>query len=164
KEMLKQALANYDGTLLVVSHDRDFLQGLTNTVYEIQPNRMRIWPGDVMDFLKEKKAESIAAFEQERAKVKVATAANKVKLDPTVSADRRIKKMKNEIELLEKKIAQLEKDLESSNQILVQLDYTEQKGNQEKLIRHSEIESELARTMEEWEALCESLSKIEESN
>ena len=64
KEVLKQALLKYDGTMLVVSHDRDFLDGLTKIVYEIMPDRLKVWEGNVLDFLKEKRAASIAQFEK----------------------------------------------------------------------------------------------------
>jgi ABC-type multidrug transport system ATPase subunit len=66
KEVLKNAIAKYDGTVLLVSHDRDFLDGLTQKVFEIQADRMVVFPGDVKEFLRDKKSASIALYENEK--------------------------------------------------------------------------------------------------
>ena len=70
KEVLKNALIRFDGTLLVVSHDRDFLHELTTAIYEVKKDGLRQYLGDIFDFLKDKKAESIAEFEVDREKKK----------------------------------------------------------------------------------------------
>ena len=57
KEILKQALIQYTGTLIVVSHDRDFLSGLTDRVIEFTENKIREYPGDIDTYLKEKTIE-----------------------------------------------------------------------------------------------------------
>jgi ATP-binding cassette subfamily F protein 3 len=111
KEVLKQALAQYDGTLLVVSHDRDFLKELTDTVYEILPNRLKTWKGDVIDFLKEKKAESIAVYEQAQVvKKSVATESNVEKVS-TKEEEKEKKKQQQQLARLENQIQELEEQV-----------------------------------------------------
>ncbi len=68
KDVLKQALKNYDGTLIVVSHDRDFLNGLVDKVYEFTSGRVKEHLGGVDDFLRAKRAESFRDFEIQASK------------------------------------------------------------------------------------------------
>ena len=63
KAVLKEALQKFDGSLIVVSHDRDFLAGLTEFVYEVTPNRLVQYIGDIKNFLHEKQADSIGQYE-----------------------------------------------------------------------------------------------------
>jgi ATP-binding cassette subfamily F protein 3 len=58
KEILKQALKLYDGTLILVSHDRDFLDGLVNNLYEFKDKKIKQHSGNIYEFLKKKKVES----------------------------------------------------------------------------------------------------------
>jgi ATP-binding cassette subfamily F protein 3 len=66
KGVLKDALQEFDGTLIVVSHDRDFLNSLTELVYEVKPNGLKQYIGDIKQFLHEKHANSIRAYEAEK--------------------------------------------------------------------------------------------------
>ena len=66
KDVLKQALQDFDGTLIVVSHDRDFLDGLVTKVYEFGHGRVREHLGGIYDFLESKKLESLQALEKKR--------------------------------------------------------------------------------------------------
>jgi ATP-binding cassette subfamily F protein 3 len=66
KDILKQALLKYDGTLIVVSHDRDFLDGLVSKVYEFRHNRIRENIGGIYDFLRKKKIVSLREIEKRR--------------------------------------------------------------------------------------------------
>jgi ATP-binding cassette, subfamily F, member 3 len=66
KDVLKQAMQNFEGTVLVVSHDREFLQGLTNKVFEFTPDGVKEHLGDIYEFLEKKKLESFRALELEK--------------------------------------------------------------------------------------------------
>ncbi len=146
----------YDGTLFVVSHDRDFLHGLTNTVYEIKPNRLRIWPGDVLDFLKEKKAESIAMFEKNKQTVVVKSAPQEVDQNP-VSRDelrereKQKKKLETQLQKCEREIERLEAELVKMNAEIAELDYTDADTSKKKLEAYATLKSELDATMKQWE-------------
>ena len=64
KDVLKQALAQYDGTLIVVSHDRYFLDGLVETVYEFRNKKLKQHKGGIFDFLRKKRIESLKEIEK----------------------------------------------------------------------------------------------------
>ena len=64
KEILKQALIDYDGTMIVVSHDRDFLEGLVNCVYEFKEKKVKQHLGGIYEFLRRKKIESMKELER----------------------------------------------------------------------------------------------------
>ena len=66
KDILKQALIKYDGTLIVVSHDRDFLDGITGKIYEFRHNRIKEHIGGIYEFLRKKKISSLKEIEKKR--------------------------------------------------------------------------------------------------
>src|SRR5690606_32237645 len=66
KNVLKQALQNFDGTLILVSHDRDFLQGLTNKVYEFKDGKIKEYLGDIDFYLEQRKVEDFRAIEKKQ--------------------------------------------------------------------------------------------------
>jgi ATP-binding cassette subfamily F protein 3 len=156
KEVLKQALMRYDGTLLVVSHDRDFLNGLTNMVYEIKPDRLRMWPGDVLDFLKEKKAESIAMFEKNKQvvvkQVSEPTAeSNAISRDELRERDKQKKKLESQLQRQEKDIERLEGELAKLDGEIAALDYSDADAAKKKLDLYASLKSQLDTTMKQWE-------------
>ncbi|MFZ4784711.1 MAG: ABC-F family ATP-binding cassette domain-containing protein [Flavobacteriales bacterium] len=171
KEVLKQALQKYDGTMLVVSHDRDFLHGLTNIVYEIKPDRMRIWEGDVLDFLKEKKAESIAEFERfkqekksedrrvEEKKAEIVEIKPQESNEPVLSREelkeqeKRAKKRQNQLQKIEKDIEQKESELKVLEEQVAQLDYTDQEKAQHTLSAYESKKKEVEALYANWEEL-----------
>lgn len=156
KEVLKQALQRYDGTMMVVSHDRDFLHGLTNIVYEIKPDRLKLWVGDVLDFLKEKKAESIALFEagkKETAQQKtVAFANNQVEsYESRKESEKRKRRLKSAVEKYEKEINLKEKAIEKMDAEMLNIDYTDVKKSEKLLSDYGLLKSELEALMAAWE-------------
>ena len=160
KEVLKQALQRFDGTMLVVSHDRDFLNGLTNIVYEIKPDRLKIWQGDVLDFLKEKKAESIAAFE--RAKVEKKAVQEELKAKPNEHSvpemtreqqkelEKQQKKLQNQQQKLEQEISKKEEELKKLEDEVASLDYSNTAHSEKVLSAYAQAKSELEGLYEKW--------------
>lgn len=111
KDVLKQALQSYDGTLIVVSHDRDFLNGLVDKIYEFTDGKVREHLGGVDDFLRRKKAESFRDIEAAAPQKKEETvvqpkAATGYQAQKYVSREE--KKARNRQNQLEKQIAELE--------------------------------------------------------
>jgi len=176
KEVLKQALQRYDGTLLVVSHDRDFLNGLTSTVFEIQPNRLRLWEGDVLDFLKEKKAESIRLFEKakpaeipQQKKIEVEKMTENVSSNPK-DVEKQKKKLQSQLQKFEKEIEQLEAEISEMDAIIANLDYSKQEeanldySKQEEatetLNKYNALKSKLDEVMSGWEQAGNELSAL----
>jgi ATP-binding cassette subfamily F protein 3 len=160
KEVLKQALQRFDGTMLVVSHDRDFLNGLTNIVYEIKPDRLKIWQGDVLDFLKEKKAESIAAFE--RAKVEKKAVQEELKVKPNEHSvpemtreqqkeiEKQQKKLQSQQQKLEQEISKKEEELKKLEAEVAALDYSDVSHSEKVLEVYAKVKSELEGLYEKW--------------
>ena len=115
KELLKRALLEYDGSLVVVSHDREFLQGLTEKVYEFKQRNIKEYLGDINEFLKEKDLENFKQLETSQSKQKVkqkkGDSHNKISYQEKKNLDKKIKKINNKIRKFEKEIDSLEKEI-----------------------------------------------------
>ena len=121
KDILKQALAAYDGTLIVVSHDRDFLDGLVNKMYEFRDGKVTEHLGSVSDFLEKRKIENLQELERKCAPVAAApvqVASQKKAFEENRQAVRENRKRKNRIAWLEKEIAGLEDKMKQIETVL----------------------------------------------
>ena len=122
KDILKQALIKYDGTLIVVSHDRDFLDGITGKVYEFRNNRIKENIGGIYDFLRKKKLDNLREIERKEAVNKenftenVST--NKQKYLDKKEYDRNLRKLKRRLDEAENEIEKLEAEISSMDIIL----------------------------------------------
>ena len=115
KDRLKQALKNFDGTLIAVSHDRDFLEGLADKIYEFRDGRVREHLGGVSDFLERLKIESLQELE---AAAPVKDEPKKENKPKPVYKDKEDRKMRNRITFLEKEIAEKEGKMQNIEKIL----------------------------------------------
>jgi ATP-binding cassette, subfamily F, member 3 len=117
KDILKNALIHFDGTLVVVSHDRDFLQGLTSRVFEFRDRTIRQHIGDVYDFLATRNIEHLKELEKIRLQKEQAggqeTSRNKIRYEKKKEDERAERKKKTAIERLEREIAALEESKHS---------------------------------------------------
>lgn len=112
KNVLKQALNQFKGTLIVVSHDRDFLQGLTSTVYGFKDKVIKEYLGDIDYFLEQHKIENLREAEK-RTVVKVDKTSQKSTTQQGSSAQEKdFKKLNNKLSRIETEIADLEKEIE----------------------------------------------------
>ena len=112
KNVLKQALNQFKGTLIVVSHDRDFLQGLTSTVYGFKDKVIKEYLGDIDYFLEQHKIENLREAEK-RTVVKVDKTSQKSTTQKGSSAQEKdLKKLNNKLSRIETEIADLEKEIE----------------------------------------------------
>ncbi|MGB3150481.1 MAG: ABC-F family ATP-binding cassette domain-containing protein, partial [Maribacter sp.] len=108
KNVLKQALQNFEGTLILVSHDRDFLQGLTNKVYEFKDKKIKEYLGDVDFYLEQRKVENFRSIEQNQ---KVEEKKELPKSSNSFKEQKKIKSLKNQLSSVESKIGTLEKEI-----------------------------------------------------
>ena len=116
KDILKQALLNYDGTLIAVSHDREFLDGLVTKVYEFENHKIREHLGGIYEFLARKKLASMAELER---KTTLQAATNAVKEETSNKQaflnkkeyDREVRKIETRIEKTELRISEIEKEI-----------------------------------------------------
>lgn len=153
KEVLKESLKNYDGTLLIVSHDRDFLNGLVDTIYEVTPTGLQQYLGTVYDFLKSKNVDSLAQFEQTKKdkQTKKNSGGGKNEYQERKERDRELRKLKNKVSKCEKLIEELEAKLKEMDAVVAELDYSDQAKSSKILAEYSEIKQRLDNTMFEWE-------------
>ena len=121
KELLKKALVKYDGSLIVVSHDREFLQGLTVKVYEFKNQNIKEYIGDIDTFLSEKDLENFKQLEssqkeqkntkQDKSDVQLSYAEQKAYQKKIKKLQNRVSKLEKEIETLDKLQKQIDADL-----------------------------------------------------
>ena len=111
KSVLKQALVKFDGTLILVSHDRDFLQDLTNKVYEFKSQNIKEYLGDIDFYLNQRKIEDFREIEK---KDKVINVKKNKNIDSLIERDlkKRISNVESKISRLENEISIIDKDLE----------------------------------------------------
>ncbi|MBQ2194681.1 MAG: ABC-F family ATP-binding cassette domain-containing protein, partial [Bacteroidales bacterium] len=158
KDILKQALQAYDGTIIVVSHDRDFLNGLVDKVYEFIDGRVKEHLGGVDDFLRRKKAESFRDIEKKAAPARDGLVERQVLSDPALSSyqqqkqqSREEKRAKNRQNLLEKQIAELEAKMADIEKILAAP--TPDADIMELTRNYLELKRDLDAKMDEWASL-----------
>ncbi|MBU2906840.1 ATP-binding cassette domain-containing protein [Arenibacter algicola] len=128
KNVLKQALQNFDGTLILVSHDRDFLQGLTNKVYEFKDGSIKEYLGDIDFYLEQRKVEDFRAIEKKQTVVQKKEKSQEKHID--FEDQKKIKSLKNRLSSTESDIARLEKEIAGiDHDLLMNYDATIAKAN-----------------------------------
>lgn len=153
KEILKRALQNFDGTLILVSHDREFLDGLANKVFEFRDGEIKEFLGGINDYLAERKAAGFREIEKVETSPIIPKEessydnSKKIQLSQEeIKEQKRIKnkiaKIEEEIALFESKIAELEKKFETSH-------------SDEDLKSYDSLKLQLEDKMQEWEELIE---------
>ena len=120
KDILKSALLQFDGTLIIVSHDRDFLQGLTNKVYEFRKPNIKEYIGDIYDFLEEKKMKELDDLNKKMKSQPVENKVSQSKLDYEAKKqnDREIKRIEREIKKIEEQIESLEIEIAEMDAVM----------------------------------------------
>ena len=166
KDILKQALKNYDGTLIIVSHDRDFLDGLVDKLYEFRDGKVKEHLGGVQDFLERRKLENLSELERhykpvEEKPVEVVQKKEEAKQEYQAKkfVSKEEKKIKNRISFLEKKIEEYETKMA---EIEAKLMNPGPEDDVMDLTRaYLENKRELDYKMEEWSELNEKLENGE---
>ncbi|MCJ7466940.1 MAG: ATP-binding cassette domain-containing protein [Maribacter sp.] len=159
KNVLKQALQNFEGTLILVSHDRDFLQGLTNKVYEFKDKKIKEYLGDIDYYLEQRKVADFRAIEkkQDRPKTKVQNTTQ----PPLLQDQKKLKSLKNQLGTLESKISTLEKQLaDIDHNLLIEYDATIAKPNF--FDKYQDKKRNLEKLMKYWEEITMELEKLTE--
>ena len=174
KAVLKEALQSFDGSLVVVSHDRDFLSDMTQLVYEVTPTGLKQYIGDIKQFLHEKHAASISAYEANKA-VKVSSKkagqdAQAAKSSPASGGDdykarkardKALRKAKNAVERHEKKVSELEAKLEESNAAMAAVDPSDRAKVTELAYAFEALQTEMQETINLWEKAVEEHDKLQ---
>ena len=173
KELLKKAIKEFDGTAIIVSHDREFLDGLVTRVYEFRHQKMKEHLGGIYEFLNDRKLENLRELEQRKMPIKPAESPknepiisnnvnNKNAAAPKLTyeqqkelnrrknkAERAVKETEQQIEKLEAEIAQMEETMSANSAEAMKL-----------LGRYEEAKRELDAAMAKWEKQSEELANL----
>ncbi len=159
KDILKSALMQFTGTLIIVSHDRDFLQGLTNKVFEFKNHGIREYMGDVYDFLQARKLESLRALEQASQLIRMQgsknqTSESKQQWEERKNREKILRKLRNQIEKAEADIASMESEMATLDEMLADpLRYREVLNDAETYRKYNDLKANIENEMNRWEAL-----------
>jgi ATP-binding cassette subfamily F protein 3 len=167
KDILKKALLNYEGTLILVSHDRDFLDGLVEKVYEFKDKKIKEYLGGIYDFLQKKKLTSLQELETKQKAILTTevtekeVSANKQSYLDKKEQDKIIRKALNKVQECEIKIERLEADIKATDKQLADQAFLEKNANNTGLFKmYDKMKADLNAEMEKWEKLNEDLEQI----
>ena len=162
KAVLKDALQKFDGSLIVVSHDRDFLASLTEFVYEVTPNRLKQYIGDIKNFLHEKHADSIGQYEASKtgervlskgkstAKAKKPTA-QKISKEERKAKDKALRQAIKKVQRLEKCVSKVEEELKLKNAELSEVDSSDRTRMTDLSYEFEEVQKKHDQLLHQWE-------------
>lgn len=163
KEIIKLALQKYEGTLIVISHDREFLQGLADKIFEFRNGEMKEFLGNIDEYLEYRQKESIREISMEKAKLdskKTNTLEQKISTQPIVEKENKKnfvskeqKNILNKIQKIEDKITTLEQEIKNFED-----DFSKNNPTEEALNLYKAKQTELETIMEEWENLNASIN------
>ena len=149
KNVLKEALKRFEGTLLIVSHDRDFLQGLTTTVYEFRDHQIKEYLGDIDYYLEKRAVENLREIEKKDPKVKSKTT---TATKDSYKDQKKIKSLNNQLSNIESEVNKLERQMKTMDDELA-ADYEKTSANPEFFDKYQAKKKKVEQLMEKWEAL-----------
>jgi ATP-binding cassette subfamily F protein 3 len=169
KDILKNALLRFDGTMVIVSHDRDFLQGLTNKVFEFRNRSIRQYLGDIYDFLDSRKLESLKELEQLKKsqlqmRLDQPQSDNKQEYQKRKEHERELRKVTNQVDRIEKEIAETEASIAGIDLILSDPEqYPEAAALEDTYSKYQSLKDKLKVLMQQWEELHDELDRMKKA-
>lgn len=155
KEIIKLALQKFEGTLIVISHDREFLQGLSDKIFEFRDGRMKEFLGNVDEYLEFRQKESIREISAEKSKLQelrnepvVDKPAEKAPEKKEVFVSKDQKNIQNKIKKVEEKISELELKIEG-----MEAGFAKENPSEELMQQYTAKKEELDLALQEWEFL-----------
>ncbi|PWK21088.1 ABC-F family ATP-binding cassette domain-containing protein [Xanthomarina spongicola] len=155
KNVLKDALKKFEGTLILVSHDRDFLQGLTNRVYEFKDFKIKEYLGDIDYYLQQRNVENLREVERRHVIKEIPKESNKQSYED----QKKLKSLNNKLSNLESKINQLEKEIKEMD-VELATDYDKTVSNKNFFDSYQGKKNKLDKLMIEWETVHEAIENI----
>ncbi len=160
KDILKQALINYDGTVVLVSHDRDFLDGIVGAVYDFRNKKMRQHLGGITEFLQKKKLENLNQLNELKrqkasSKPKEQTH-SKLKYEERKELDKKIRKAQRQVDESEERIMELEASVEEMDAFLAKPDNIDDTIFE----KYEKLKKDLETEMHNWESYSHELDEI----
>ncbi|NOQ24541.1 MAG: ATP-binding cassette domain-containing protein [Bacteroidales bacterium] len=164
KDVLKKALKDYEGTLILVSHDREFLDDLVEKVYEFRDKKVREHIGGIYNFLRKRKLENLKEIERKEKQV----SQNKVKKNSDSKQsylerkefEKQIRKVENVVKESESKIENIELEMEQISNILS--DPEKMNDDQSLFSKYEDLKKKLEAEMENWEKLTEEVEELKQ--
>jgi len=168
KDVLKNALLQFNGTLIIVSHDRDFLQGLTNRVFEFRHGSVREYIGDIYDYLEQRRIRSLKELEESAASAAtpanaLTASVNKINWEKRKENEKEIRKVKTRIGKCESEIERLENEIRIKEGMLGSPEkHQDQIRNGSLYKDYQDLKLSLEREMKRWEELNYELEILED--
>ena len=165
KEVLKQAIKDFDGTAIIVSHDRDFLDGLVDKVYEFSNKKVREHLGGIYDFLRKKQIDSLAELNKTVAEKEVKAtepvmeerSSNQISYEARKELNRKIRKAERSMEEAEKAVGKIEAEIAELEEMLQK---PENVADGTLFQKYEAKKHELEQKMYEWEILGEETEQL----
>lgn len=170
KDILKNALLMFDGTLIVVSHDRDFLQGLTQKVFEFRDGTVKQHLGDVYDFLEKRKIQNLDQLSAQNSKSGATSSVeqasnNKLQYEKRKLFEKELRKVTSKIEKTEDLINKVESEIAGIDKMLADpLQYKNVLDDRTLYNRYNSLKKELEELMNTWEEQHLQAESMKESN
>jgi ATP-binding cassette subfamily F protein 3 len=167
KDILKQALIKYDGTLIVVSHDRDFLDGIVGKVYEFKHNKIKENIGGIYDFLRKKKIENLKDIEK-KDKIKFEfiqenPSSNKQKYLEKKEYERNLRKLRKRLEESETIIEKLEAEIIAVDKSFMEPGNSTD-AHETDYIKYKELKEQLNEEMNKWALYSQEVEEFLQNN
>lgn len=153
KNVLKKALQNFEGTLIIVSHDRDFLQGLTDKVYEFKNKNIKEYLGDIDFYLEAREVANFREIEQDKTQKVIVEVEETKEERLSYEQQKQQKTLQNKLNKIENNIAEIENEIENMEQ---QIAKTTQ--NDDFYAIYEQKKDELSTLMAEWEEIQENMN------
>jgi ATP-binding cassette subfamily F protein 3 len=162
KDILKRALLEYEGTLIIVSHDRDFLDGLVHKLYEFREGHVKEHLCDINEFMRKRKLERMVELKstvkpKKEEKVKPAATNN---TQPQEDTGKKIKQLQSKINKIESDIADLEKKISEADKTIGQPDFYTKPDSNSVLAQYQSLKTQLEEKFKYWEEVSAELSTI----
>ena len=157
KNVLKEALKKFQGTLILISHDRDFLQGLSDRVLEFKDHKLTEYLGDIQFYLEQKNLDSLVELERV---VKVKKKKEETKIND-YQLQKKIKSLQNKQSKIERTIADLEKEIKAID-FELEVNYEATIALPNFFEGYNQKKKDLAKAMEQWEEIVEELIQFED--
>jgi ATP-binding cassette subfamily F protein 3 len=157
KNVLKQALKNFNGTLILVSHDRDFLQGLATTVYGFKDKVIKEYLGDIDFFLEQHQIENLREAEKRTVIETTAKPSKKGQFQLSKEEEKELKKLKNQLSKIESQIDNLEKEILEMDTKLAD-DYEKTASEINFFEKYESKKKKIEKLMEEWTEIEEKVA------
>ena len=155
KNVLKEALKQFEGTLILVSHDRDFLQGLSNKVYEFKDRKIKEYLGDIDFFLEQRNLLNLREAEK-RSEESIQKKEKKSNGREDYEAQKKRKSLQNKLSKVESNINKLEREIKEID-VELQINYEETIAQPNFFDEYQAKKEQLNILMEEWEKISEEI-------